>query len=56
MLLLTPRRLRTMAPVPHHAQEREALWSVPASEASPKVNIPAGSLDGSASGKGLTMA
>lgn len=43
-------------PGPHRAQEMEALWSVPASEASPKVNAPAGPLDGSASGKGLTMA
>lgn len=43
-------------PGPHRAQEMEALWSVPASEASPKVNAPAGPLDGSALGKGLTMA
>lgn len=44
----TPRRLRTKDPGLHRAQEMEALWSVPASEAGP--------LDGSASGKGLTMA
>ena len=46
--LPTPRRLRTKDPGLHRAQEMEALWSVPASEAGP--------LDGSASGKGLTMA
>lgn len=56
MLLLTLRRWRTTDAGPHHAQEMEALWSVPASEASPKVNTPASPLDGSASGKGLTMA
>lgn len=56
MLLLTPRRLRTTDPGPHHTQEMEALWSVPASEASPKVNAPASPLNGSALGKGLIMA
>lgn len=56
VLLLTLRRLRTTDPRPHRAQEMEALWSVPASEASPKVNVPVSPLDGSALGKGLTMA
>lgn len=46
--LLTAGRLRTKDPGLHRAQEMEALWSVPASEAGP--------LDGCASGKGLAMA
>lgn len=38
--LLTSGRLRTRDPRLHRAQEMEALWSVPASEAGPWMDVP----------------
>ena len=40
MPLPTSGRLRTKDPRLHRAQEMEALWSVPASEAGPWMDVP----------------
>lgn len=53
--LLTPQTWRTKDPAPQGAQEMGALWSGPASEALPQVNVPLGPW-GICLGQGLTMA